>query len=186
MMHDDELRDLLEEIMSTSTERPAATTDDGATTGNPNRRKMVVGVLAAAAAAVSIAIAAVAVSADDQSESRQSLAVAAAGTTLTSCLPFDVNILADMPVAFSGTVAEISGTTVTIDVDRWYRTSNDETDLVDLTLPAENTSAALDGVGFGAGERYLITATDGTVNGCGFSGPANADLESAFESAFGG
>ncbi|MBA3289041.1 MAG: hypothetical protein H0U21_13680 [Acidimicrobiia bacterium] len=184
MMRDDELRDLLEEIMSTSTERPATTTDDVATTDNRSRRRMLVGGLAAAAAAVGIAIATVAVTSDDQSESRQSLAVAAAGTTMTSCLPFDVSMLADMPVAFAGTVTEISDTMVTIDVERWYRTPNDETDLVDLSLPAENTSAALDGVEFAAGERYLITATDGNVNGCGFSGPATADLESAFESAF--
>jgi hypothetical protein len=31
----------------------------------------------------------------------------------------------------------------------------------------------------------LITATDGVVNGCGYSGLASADYEAAFEQAFG-
>ncbi len=39
-------------------------------------------------------------------------------------------------------------------------------------------------MGFRVGERYLVTATDGTVNGCGFSGPATPELERAFEEAF--
>jgi hypothetical protein len=35
------------------------------------------------------------------------------------------------------------------------------------------------------GEQYLITATDGNVNYCGFSGPSTPELRSAFEEAFG-
>jgi hypothetical protein len=36
------------------------------------------------------------------------------------------------------------------------------------------------------GQRYLLTATDGTVNGCGFIGPASPELEHAFAQAFAG
>ena len=50
----------------------------------------------------------------------------------------------------------------------------------------ENNSAALDGVDFRTGERYLLSATDGTVLGCGLSGLATPDLERAFAEAFGG
>ncbi len=39
---------------------------------------------------------------------------------------------------------------------------------------------------FRDGGQYLITASGGTVNGCGFSGPATPDLTRAFEEAFAG
>jgi hypothetical protein len=51
---------------------------------------------------------------------------------------------------------------------------------------AEHTSAALDGVGWQGRERHLLTATDGTVTGCGMSGPATPDLATAFDQAFAG
>jgi hypothetical protein len=41
------------------------------------------------------------------------------------------------------------------------------------------------GVEFADGQTYLVTATDGTVNGCGYSGLATPELQSAFDSAFG-
>ena len=55
-----------------------------------------------------------------------------------------------------------------------------------VAVPSEQTSAALDGVDFGQGQRYLLTATGGVVNGCGFSGPATPELERAFDEAFPG
>jgi hypothetical protein len=99
-----------------------------------------------------------------------------------SCLVFDVQFLAETPVAFAGTVTSIDGEQVTLDVDRWYR--GGDADLVTVALADGQTSAALDGVDFSEGERYLVSATDGTVNGCGFSGPAEPQLEQAFEQAF--
>ncbi len=177
-------RTLLEEIMSTPINTTTAK-DTGPGRAQDGRRRvpMLIGGVAAAAIAA-IAVVVLVVGDDDAPASRQTLAVAAPGTTMSSCLPFDVNVLAEMPVAFAGTVTEMSDTTVTVEVDRWYRASTGETDLVDVTLPEENTSAALDGVDFATGQRYLLTATDGTVNGCGFSGPATSELESAFASAF--
>lgn len=38
---------------------------------------------------------------------------------------------------------------------------------------------------FEVGHRYLITATDGVVNGSGYSGPVTPDLEVTFDVAFG-
>jgi hypothetical protein len=101
-----------------------------------------------------------------------------------SCIMFDVAFLAEMPVAFGGTVTAIEDGEVAVDVDRWYR--GGEAEQVTIAVPGQQTSAALDGVDFRTGERYLITATDGTVNGCGFSGPATPELENAFAEAFGG
>jgi hypothetical protein len=101
-----------------------------------------------------------------------------------SCMQFDVAFLRDMPVAFAGTATEVGAEQVTLDVDRWYR--GGDADRVALAVPGAQTSAALDGVDFREGERYLVTATDGTVKGCGYSGPASPELERAFAEAFGG
>jgi hypothetical protein len=106
-----------------------------------------------------------------------------AGDAMNSCIRFDVEFLAQMPVAFAGTVTAIEPGQVTVDVDRWYR--GGDADVVTIAVQ-DNNSVALDGVDFRTGERYLVTATNGTVNGCGFSGPATPELESAFDEAFGG
>lgn len=103
---------------------------------------------------------------------------------IASCLAFDVNVLREMPVAFAGTVTDIGDDAVTLDVNHWYK--GGDADLVTVGLNSGQTSAALDGVDFAAGESYLLTATDGTVNGCGFSGPASPELEAAFADAFPG
>jgi len=106
------------------------------------------------------------------------------GDVQSSCVMFDVNTLREMPVAFAGTVTDIGDDEVTLDVNRWYK--GGDADLVTVGLDSGQTSAALDGVDFAAGESYLLTATDGTVNGCGFSGPASPELEAAFADAFPG
>ena len=104
------------------------------------------------------------------------------GAVSSSCAQFDVAVLREMPVAFSGTVTALGGDAVTLDVDRWYKGGTAE--VVTIGLPSEQSSAALDGVDFAEGERFLLTATDGTVNGCGFSGPASTELEAAYAEAF--
>lgn len=106
------------------------------------------------------------------------------GDVQSSCVMFDVSILREMPVAFAGTVTDIDDDTVTLDVDRWYK--GGDADLVTVGINSGQTSAALEGVDFAAGESYLLTATDGTVNGCGFSGPASPQLAAAFAEAFTG
>jgi hypothetical protein len=105
------------------------------------------------------------------------------GTTSQSCVMFDVNFLKEMPVAFAGTVTAVGAGSVTLDVDRWYK--GGDADVVTVSNP-DNASVALDGVEFTDGGHYLVTATDGTVNGCGFSGPASTELERAYAEAFGG
>jgi hypothetical protein len=105
------------------------------------------------------------------------------GDVAMSCVQFDVQILRDMPVALAGTVTALEPEQVSLDVDRWYKGGT--ADRVTIAVPVNN-SAALDGVDFREGERYLLTATDGIVNGCGFSGPASPELESAYAEAFGG
>lgn len=104
------------------------------------------------------------------------------GLTTSSCLPFDAAFLRDMSPAFAGTVVSTGGDGVVLDVDRWYAGGTAER--VVLETPDPTTSAALDGVVFEPGQRYLVTAAGGTVNGCGYSGPATPELEAAFESAY--
>lgn len=152
--------------------------------GRRHRSPLIIGGIAAALVAIGISTAVL--TRDNESVTTQSLSLAETGTSMTSCLAFDVNVLAEMPVAFAGTATEITQTTVTLNVDRWFTSDTAETDLVAIALPAGNTSAALDGVDFVVGDRYLVTATNGVVNGCGFSGPATSELETAFTSAFGG
>jgi hypothetical protein len=105
------------------------------------------------------------------------------GDATGSCMVFSVDVLREMPVALAGTVTTLDPGSVTLDVDHWYR--GGDADQVTITVP-ENNSVALDGVDFRSGGRYLLTATKGTVNGCGYSGPADPQLETAFAEAFGG
>jgi hypothetical protein len=102
---------------------------------------------------------------------------------LASCLAFDVAILRDMPVAFEGRVSEVAGGVVTLDVLRWYRGGAE----ADVRLQAApGMQALIAGVDFEVGKDYLVTATDGNVNFCGFSGPATPELRAAFDEAFPG
>ncbi len=110
------------------------------------------------------------------------LAIAGAGTSLSSCVPFSVDVLAEMPVAFSGTVVEVGEGTVLLSVDHWYR--GGATEQVEISSPDLST-VSLDGaVSFSDGKRYLVTATNGVVNVCGFSAEWNADTAAAFDEAF--
>jgi hypothetical protein len=147
-------------------------------------------VLAAAAATVLVlgAGAVFATSGDDPAPAKKpttlALSLPDTGSVAGSCIAFDVAFLREMPVAFAGTVTDISADTVTLDVDRWYKGGS--ADQVAVSLASGQTSAALDGVDFTEGKPYLVAAANGTVNGCGFSGPASAELESAYAEAFPG
>lgn len=104
------------------------------------------------------------------------------GGEISSCIVFDVALLADMSPAFAGTATSVEGDTVTLDVDRWYAGG----DSASVVLRATGGSPALiDGFQFEVGEQYLITAAEGNVNFCGYSGVATPELTAAFEAAFG-
>ncbi len=102
---------------------------------------------------------------------------------MSSCAELTAEFLGEMPVAFAGTAAEVTDSTVTLDVDRWYR--GGDTTTVELSTPPDVSIALLGGViDFTEGERYLVSATGDTVNLCGFSGPATPELERVFDRAF--
>lgn len=108
---------------------------------------------------------------------------AGGGATMMSCLPFDPAYLADMPLAFRGTATEVGGDVVTLKVDHWFKGGDAEE--VVLRAP-QGLEALIDGIAFEADREYLISATDGQVNYCGFSGEVTPELEAGFEAAFEG
>ncbi|MBA3781408.1 MAG: hypothetical protein H0X12_06070 [Nocardioides sp.] len=122
--------------------------------------------------------------APDPKQTSARLSLAPAGTTSGSCLPFSVDVLADMPTAFSGTVVRTDSTTVVLEVDRWYR--GGDADLVQLEAP-DGGVTSLDGtLDFAEGARYLVTAAqDDVVNSCGFSSTWSRDLATQYDEAFG-
>jgi hypothetical protein len=153
--------------------------------------------LAAAAAAVVLAgvgVAALVVGGDDgpgnvTAGPGETLELALPDPALSmSCVMFDVNVLADMSPAFAATATAVTEEQVVLDVEKWYAGTPAQRDAEQVTLARPNpaSSAALDGVAFEQGETYLVTAADGIVNGCGFSGPATPKLRAAYEEAFAG
>ena len=106
----------------------------------------------------------------------------AGGEIAGSCVPFTVETLADMSPAFLGTATAVDGNRATLRVDQWY-VGGDASEVV-VTVP-DGAHIALNGtISFAEGEQYLITAVDGTVNLCGYSGEATPELRQAFDAAF--
>ncbi len=104
-----------------------------------------------------------------------------AGGASASCLPFSVEILATMPQAFTGTVTSVEADAITIAVDRWY--AGGTASLVRLETIGD-AQALLGGFSYDVGSSYLLTASDGTLSYCGYSGPSTPELEASFERAF--
>jgi hypothetical protein len=121
---------------------------------------------------------------DDEAERDELELVLPDPAETTSCLPFDGATLAQMEVAFLGTVTDVSSTTVTLAVDRWYRSDGRAADVVTMRHSFAEDAAALDGVEFVTGEHYLVTADAGVVGGCGYTGVATPELEAEFEEVF--
>ena len=103
------------------------------------------------------------------------------GDALASCMPFEVDVLADMSPAFAGTATAVNGDLVTLDIDHWY-SDGDQTSAT-LSAPA-GMQALIAGFDFEVGEQYLITAAGTNVNYCGYSGLATPEMTAAFEQAF--
>ncbi len=164
--------------MSTGTIERAQSTEPG----RRNRRVLALAAVAVAAIAALI-VAALLIGGDDPQPQAAPLELSLGeGDGLASCLAFDTAILADMSPAFEGTVTAKDGERITLAVDRWF-TGGDATE-VSLIGP-HGLEALIGGIDFQVGDQYLITAANGTVNYCGYSGAATPELRAAFEQAFG-
>ncbi len=168
----DRARELMEDIMTTTIERPSL---------DRRRPRLVAAVAAALVVVLGVAGAITGFGSDDDPAP---LVLTANGSdALASCLPFDVGILADMSPAFAGTVVTLTDSVATLEVDRWYTGGDAEVVEIGYTPGFE---ALIGTPTLEVGQRYLITAAQGVVNGCGYSGLATPDLEAAFAQAFAG
>jgi hypothetical protein len=174
-------QDLLERTMSTDTltetQAPA-----------PRRNRLLLAATAGVAAA-GIVAAVVITSGDNPAAPAKKTVLAlkappgAGGPTTSMCIQFSVDQLKTEPVAFAGKATSVDASSVSLDVTKWYKGGT--ADVVTVSTP-DRSSIALDGMtAFQVGKDYLVSAFDGTVVGCGFSGEDSAELRGAFEQAFG-
>jgi hypothetical protein len=167
----DRARNLMEDIMSTSS------------TTQPPAQRSRLGVLTAAAAALVVVIGGTALLGGLGTSDEVPLALTAgAGDPTAMCLVFDVATLAEMSPAFAGTVVELTDTVATLEVDRWF--TDGDAGVVEIEY-MPGFEALIGTPSLEVGQRYLITASDGVVNGCGYSGLATPEYEASFEEAFG-
>lgn len=165
----DRAREMMEDIMSTQTTQPRV----------EQHRVRLIG---AVAAALVVVIGGVGLFGGFGSEPSPLVLSAEGSDALASCLPFDVAILEGMSPAFGGTVVELTDSVATLEVDRWFTGGDAEVVEISYTPGFE---ALIGTPSLEVGQRYLITATDGVVNGCGYSGVATPEYEASFEQAFG-
>ena len=101
------------------------------------------------------------------------------------CMQLTPETVGQMQVAFDGTVSSIEGEEVTLDVTKWY--VGGDTDQVKLVQNSPDAMIALEGdIQLEQGQRYLVTAHDGQVNGCGFTALWSQELQDIFDQAFAG
>ncbi len=139
----------------------------------------------AAVVVVAVAIGAVALTrGDDAVTAGPPLELSGGGDdVMASCLAPSADILRDMEVALEGTVTAVDGEVVTLRVDRWFTAG--DADTATITAPA-GMEALIGGIPFEVGGVYLVSATGGTVNYCGFSGPDSPELRALYDEAFPG
>lgn len=173
---------LLEDVM---TEHTTATTDPAPAPATPShRRKALVGV--AAAVVILGGGATWALSGGDDVPARQptSLTMAAGGSASLDCVPLTPELVGQAATAFEGTVTSIENGVVTL-----QNTHTFKGDVAPTVTVTQGTGSVVDGapVTFAPNTTYLIAAgPDGTVGGCGPSGPASPELRTLFDRAFGG
>jgi len=99
------------------------------------------------------------------------------------CAPLTPQLLAQYDQAFAGTVTSIEGSTVTFQATDVYQGQVGQT--VQLTAPpASFTKILTNSSTFQVGQSYLVSAYQGSVAMCPYSGPATSDLQQVFKEAF--
>ena len=196
-MNDDELLARLraadpalhvDEASSWTDELVEAVMDDRTQPADSRRTWMLAGAVAAAVLAVGGGTYVALGGAGDDDQKGPAPAIARtleldlpAQDAMQMCMQFSVDVLRPMEVAFSGTATEVEGESVRIETDHWYKGGDAEV----VTLEAPSADVLLEGgITFAEGERYLVTATGGTVSSCGFSGPWTAEMAAAYDEAF--
>jgi hypothetical protein len=190
------LQSLLEDIMSADLEiRPA---DPGP--AEPRRRTRTTWLVAAAAVAVIAAGGAFAVAGltgndagapqADQPSTTTAVGAPVKGQTTQLTVSTEARcvaqptaeLLAQYDQAFEGEVTAIEGDTVTLQTTDVYNGQVGET--VQVTAPPAGFDKLINQLQFQVGGTYLVSAYQGSVSMCGFSGPATGELQSLFQKAF--
>jgi hypothetical protein len=174
--------ELLETIMTTTTESPAPP-------AAPSRTKWLLAAAAVVVAAASATTIALATSSGGGSHHQVASVLhlkmpgAARPGPGATCIQLTVDLLRDKQLAFSGTAVDVTDTSVTLNVDHWYKGGNaDQVELANLGGAGPTTEGAIT---FTAGQRYLVSASDGTVGICGYSGEYTPALAQLYDQAFG-
>jgi hypothetical protein len=100
------------------------------------------------------------------------------------CMVPSAEVLRGQPLAFEGTVQEVTDGRVVLDPTRFY--AGDVTDLVTVSDSPADLQALVGAVDFQEGRTYLVSASEGQVSVCGLSGPRSADLAALYAEAFPG
>lgn len=102
------------------------------------------------------------------------------GGGMAMCIAYDTALLKTFDVVFDGTVTSIDGDQITFTVNEAFK-GPDST--VTLTNPDGNSIALNGAIDFAAGERYLVSASEGNISSCGFTLPYDADETAAWKAA---
>ena len=94
-----------------------------------------------------------------------------------------VSVLARADHAFEGTVAEVSGTDVSLEVGTWFAGRDGDTVLVTTQRGAQVTERFPD---FVPGERFLVAASGTEVMVCGYTDRWRPALDDLYQQAFRG
>jgi len=103
--------------------------------------------------------------------------------TLASCMALTPELLRDVPLAFAGTVTTVEGEYATLTVDEWF-VGGDATTV--RVFAPDGFEALIGSIDFQEGKSFLVSAYDGVVNYCGFSGEETPELRAVYDAAFGG
>jgi hypothetical protein len=105
----------------------------------------------------------------------------AAGGGVASCLVYDPASLPMMDVVFDGTVTAVDGDQVTFAVNEGWKGADGS---ITLTAPEENVALTGPVPAFEVGGRYLVSASGGTINACGYTLDYDADTAAEWAAAF--
>jgi hypothetical protein len=100
------------------------------------------------------------------------------------CILANVGVLKAQTVAFRGTLTTLADGTATFAVSHWYR--GGPTDVAKVVAPQSLLRPLVESARFKVGDDYLVSAHDGQVTACGYSGPASGPLASLYSQAYAG
>lgn len=100
------------------------------------------------------------------------------------CAVPSADVLSRQTLAFDGVVDDITDGVVTLTPTIFY--AGDPTDQVVVEAPPEVLDRLVLSVRFEVGQRFLVSAYDGQVGICGYSGPWSPGLEQLYVEAFPG